>query len=252
MSIPRGSLRDRPFFFAPSKQEGTSSHITLPADEAKHAVQVLRRRAGDIIEVVDGEGNWYRVRLDAAEKSIAAGTVLEHRRNVNEPAFGMCIGLALLKQRQRWEWFLEKAVELGVTAIIPLMTARTLAHAQRKHRTQQVLIAAMKQSHRCRLVQIAEPAPLEDFFTARTERLKMIAHERASAPLSTVLKSVEAGSVCVAIGPEGGFSSAEIRTAERNEFEAVSLGPRRLRSETAAVAVAAAVGLQRGPNGRSG
>ncbi len=111
-------------FYAPP-EAFRDEWVRLPEDEAHHAVRVLRHRPGDEVIVVDGAGGWYRLCLEQVDRHGVWGRVLETRRDVGEPPYHLTVGLALLKQTARFETFLEKAVELGVSAIVPLLTART-------------------------------------------------------------------------------------------------------------------------------
>ena len=135
-------------------------------------------RTGDEIVVVDGEGGWYRVRLDHVDRSNAAGVILETRREVGEPAYVLSIGLGLLKNRGRFETFLEKAVELGVGEVIPLQTLRTEVAHLKMQRAGKVIVAAMKQSGRSRLVRLAEPQHLPRIIMARAAEEALVVRER--------------------------------------------------------------------------
>lgn len=231
-------------FYAPpaSVRDG---RVLLPDDETRHAVRALRKEAGDEIIVVDGTGGWYRVRLDRVGDRRAAGTVLETRREVGEPAYRLTIGFGLIKNRNRFETFVEKAVELGVHAIIPLHTARTEKEGIKTERTRNIMIAAMKQSGRCRLPTLADPASLPAVLDRRDAfDTMLIAHEEEAAT-STIRAALEEAPaeahVCVLVGPEGGFNDGEVDRVIRAGGQAVTLGPRRLRAETAGIAVAAVV-----------
>ena len=175
-------------FYAPPSAFREPDYVALPEEEAAHAVQVLRKRLGDEIVVVDGDGGWYRVRLDQLDRRKAAGEILERRREVGEPVYALSIGLSLLKSRHRFETFLEKAVELGVGEVLPLMTHRTEQRRFRVDRARKILLAAMKQSGRCRLVRLAEPQPLADVLRYNSidpgsesgQALALIGHERTA------------------------------------------------------------------------
>lgn len=230
------------FYAPPSAIRG--AHLTLPENEAHHAVRVLRKRAGDEIIVVDGEGGRHRVRLDRVGDSKAMGTVLETRRDVGEAAYDLTMGLGVLKSRNRFETFLEKAVELGVNAIVPLQTARTEKQGLKIRRAEKILVAAMKQCGRSRLPRLAEPTPFEEVLGQGDFDQQLICHERA--PASTSLTAVldrllEAPRLRILVGPEGGFAADEVAAAQEAGAVPVGLGRRRLRAETAAMAAAAAV-----------
>ncbi len=238
------------FYAPPDSIHG--ERLVLPEDEARHAVRVLRKRAGDEIVVVDGTGGWYRVRLDRVGQEKAMGTVLETRRGVGEPPYRLVIGLGLLKNRNRFETFVEKAVELGVSEIVPLRTARTEKQGLKVERAKSILTAAMKQCGRSCLPSLAEPTPLPDVLDAGGYDAALIAHERASEgpSIDPALAAAPASArVLVLVGPEGGFTDDEVAQAVASGCTPVSLGPRRLRAETAGVAAAVAVHLALAPAG---
>jgi 16S rRNA (uracil1498-N3)-methyltransferase len=231
-------------FYAPPSAIREGAYVVLPDDEATHAVRVLRKRPGDEIVVVDGVGGWHRVRLDHADRKSASGPILETRRDVGEPAYTLSIGLALLKNRSRFETFLEKAVELGVREVIPLRTHRTEKGQFKVQRAEQLLIAAMKQCGRSRLVRLAPLQSLAVVLGQDDAELTLIAHEQ-TAPEESLARVLAAHpavpSLRVLIGPEGGFRDEEITEAQQAGYMPVSLGLRRLRAETAALVAAATV-----------
>lgn len=221
--------------------------VVLPEDEARHAVRVLRKRVGDEIAVVDGAGGRHRVRLEQVGKRKATGTILDTRREVGEPPYRLTVALALLKNRNRFETFLEKAAELGVHRVVPLQTARTEKKNLRAKRARKILLAAMKQSGRSRLVELAAPQALKAVLTETAGRV-LLCHERtgAEASLSGALAGGVPDELCLLVGPAGGFTDGEVEAARAEGAEVVSLGPRRLRAETAAITAAAAVMLAAG------
>lgn len=232
-------------FFAPP-EAFRDGRVALPADEARHATRVLRHREGDEIVVVDGAGGRHRVRLTALGRDTAEGEVLATQREVGEPLHRLTIGLGVLKNAARFETFVEKAVELGVTEIVPLHTARTERERLKASRLHNLMVAAMKQSGRSRLPALREAQPLGDVLAAPAEGLRLLAHEAAPAEavlLDVLARAEPAGAITLLVGPEGGFSDEEVAQAERLGWRLVSLGPRRLRAETAAITAAAAVML---------
>jgi 16S rRNA (uracil1498-N3)-methyltransferase len=238
------------FYAPPDSIRG--SHITLPEDEAHHAIRVLRKQAGDEIVVVDGVGGRYQVRLDRVGDRKAMGTVLETHREVGEPTYDLTLGLGLLKNRNRFETFLEKAVELGVTAIVPLQTARTEKLGLKKQRAEKILLAAMKQCGRSRLPELVGPTPFAEALPQPDFDRQFICHERApaSTSLQQALGSMPAGpTLRILVGPEGGFTPGEVAAAEEEGALPVGLGRRRLRAETAAIVAATAAHLTLGAKG---
>ncbi len=212
-------------------------HLTLPEEEARHAVKVLRLGVGDEIEVVDGEGGWYRVRLTLVGKREAAGLIAETRRDVGEKSRRVVLALGILGHRDRFEWAVEKAVELGVTDIVPLRSERAAPGGVRPARLENITIAAMKQSLRSRLPRLHDAQTPESVMRLIPGAEVLLAHEAAldaPSPADAVGRTIQP--IIVLIGPEGGFSDAEVATATQSGAVVVSLGPRRLRAETAAIA----------------
>lgn len=230
-------------FFAP-RDAFIGERVRLPPDEAHHAARVLRHAAGDEVIVVDGAGGWHRVRLDVVDRRDVIGSVLERREGVGEPAYALTLSLGLLKNRSRYEVFLEKAVELGAAAIVPVVSARTEKEQLKERRAEGILLAAMKQSGRSRLPGLADVTPFEAALAVPAE-LRLLCHEAADLDrqLLRVLPERPVASVHVLVGPEGGFTDAEVAAALGAGFEVVSLGTRRLRAETAALAAAAGLAL---------
>jgi 16S rRNA (uracil1498-N3)-methyltransferase len=166
---------------------------------------------------------------------------------VGEPAFRLRVAMALLKQEKRFSHFLEKATELGVSEVIPLVTARTEKQSIRPARVEHILQAAMKQCLRSRVVSTTEPRSLDAFLAAVGAELLLVCHEGSDAASSALLDVIDrAGSppaVTVLVGPEGGFTDDEVARLTAAGARAVSLGERRLRAETAAIAVCAGIML---------
>ncbi len=233
------------FYAPPSALHGTM--LKLPDDEARHATRVLRKQAGDEIVVVDGEGHWHRVRLDRVGRDTAAGTVLETRTGVGEPSYELTVGLGLLKNTNRFETFLEKAVELGVHRIVPLMTARTEKESIKERRARNIRIAAMKQCGRSWLPPLMAPQPMFDpLAEGRYDRV-FICHGQDSGRLSLAEalapEALSGTRLLMLVGPEGGFTGTEVEQVQAEGGQAVHLGARRLRTETAGIVAATAVQL---------
>ena len=229
-------------FYAPPTAIREGAYVVLPEEEAAHAVRVLRKRPGDEVVVVDGEGGWYRVRFDQMDRRQVAGEILETRREVGEPGYDLSIGLALLNNRNRFETFLEKAVELGVREVLPLMTYRTAKAPFKRERG--------------RLVHLAEPQPLANVLRDTSadpgsgpgQVLAFIGHERTAPERNLAVALAGQPSfhtIRILIGPEGGFTEDELAEAGQAGYAPVSLGPRRLRAETAALVAASTVMITR-------
>lgn len=233
-------------FYAPPSaiQNG---RVVLPEEEARHVRTVLRAEEGDPIVVVDGEGGWYRVRIDHLEPNKVVGTVRETRREVGEPDVDLIVGMGLLTKRSRFETFVEKAVELGVGTIVPLHTRHTETTTFRKDRNHRIMIAALKQCRRSRLPTLRDPIALESVLESTKADVRFVCHgELGGALLPEVLTGVEPGDrILSLVGPEGGFAPAEVETAVNHDCAVVSLGARRLRAETAGLAVVHGILLER-------
>lgn len=226
----------------------TGNLATFPPEEAHHAVQVVRHKAGNEIQAVDGQGGWYRVRLQRVGKRLAEGEIIETRNEVGEPDYKLTVAMALLKNQKRYDHFVEKAVELGVSRIIPMVTSRTEKRTIKSQRVEKILIAAMKQCGRSRLIDFSEVTSLEAILEEGVPGLALCCHEGANQAISLneQLASYAAEkNVLIMIGPEGGFSNEEVSLMESHHFSTVSLGSRRLRAETAAIVASTGVMLHR-------
>lgn len=213
-----------------------NDEVLLPADESRH-LRALRKKRGDEIWVVDGKGGAFRVRLlDTGQET--RGRILESRRLLGEPRSTVTLAPALIRS-ERFDWLIEKAVELGVSRLLPVITQRTerAAGPQKQRRWQRVALAAMKQSGRSVLPEIMEPRPFERvILTGADCTVRLIAHAGGDSGWSARTRSRNpAKRALVMVGPEGGFSGEEISRAVEHGFRPVSLGPRRLRAETAAL-----------------
>lgn len=236
------------FYIPPEYISG--ERVTLPPDEVRHAMKVLRKGVGDEIVAVDGAGGWYRIVLAHIDKREAGGHIVERRYGVGEPPYELVLAVALLKNTSRFETLLEKAVELGVGVIAPLVTERTEKERIREQRSENILTSALKQCGRSRLPELRDPVNLLDFLRIESKVkgpcVKIACHEGAGAEFSVfdaLTEGRDTHRITALVGPEGGFSDDEIATACAAGFRLASLGRRRLRAETAAIVVSAAVML---------
>ncbi len=211
----------------------------LDAVEARHAVRVLRKRVGDEVYWVDGEGYFYRGRIEAIEKERVRLRMLSREPSLLNPEFKLHLAVAPPKNAARLEWLLEKATEVGVHRITPLLCARSERRRIRPERLQKILISAMKQSGRALLPILDEMQPFGKFLeelSAFPAVGKFVAHcmpDEEKQPLSKCIRDER--EICVLIGPEGDFSPEEVQVARTAGFLPVSLSPARLRIETAAL-----------------
>lgn len=224
-----------PYFFEPSVSF-TSGHFQLSEETSKHCIQVLRMKAGEALELTNGKGGLYTANI-AQEDKRHSTVIIEKETIVAAPEKKISIAISLLKNASRFEWFLEKATEIGVTEIIPLICSRTEHHRFRFDRMQQILIAAMLQSQQSWLPVLHEPVKFNAFVSGATQTQKLIAHCEENRKTSLANIKTENSSLLL-IGPEGDFTSQEITWALDNGFEPVSLGNTRLRTETAGIVAA--------------
>lgn len=222
-------------FYAPPDAVD-AGRVVLPEGESRHAVKVLRMREGDDVVVVDGAGGWYRGRLAEAHPERAVVAVDETRQGVGEPARTVVLALGLLHHRDRFETAVEKAVELGASGVIPLRTSRAAPGSVRAARLETILLAGMKQSMRSVLPRLYDEHTLAEALSRFEGAQVLMAHEAAEeAPMPSAALGPGDGPVVVLVGPEGGFSPQEVEVAQAAGARLVSLGPRRLRAETAAM-----------------
>ncbi|MEW6509545.1 MAG: 16S rRNA (uracil(1498)-N(3))-methyltransferase [Bacteroidota bacterium] len=219
----------------------TPPTLAIEGDELNHLTHVMRMRVGDAICVVDGAGTAYDAVIREITRRSALCTISDRHPGMHEAACAVTLAAGMLKNPARFDYLVEKSVELGVRTIVPLLTERTIARQAKTDRWQKLCIAAMKQSGRCFLPQIQAAVPYPQFIASEHHPpLRFIAHESARHPLRGMPTEGEAHAL-ICIGPEGGFSTDELRMAERGGFRLVSLGRRRLRTETAAVVAVAAL-----------
>jgi len=221
-----------PFFYEPNIRAGLST-FELSEASSRHCIQVLRMQTGGLLNLTDGKGGKFQASILSEDKK-AAVVQIQAVTQVPANQRSISIGIALLKNSDRFEWMLEKITEIGVSQIYPLNSKRSEQHRFRFERYHQILIAAMLQSQQCWLPQLQEPLSVESLILQSNHALKLIAHceEDQKNPLQQV---PAANNTLVLIGPEGDFSKEEIALAIHNSFVPVSLGETRLRTETAGV-----------------
>ncbi len=228
-------------YFYASPDAIAGSRISISGDEFKHLTHVMRKQAGDAIVIVDGKGKAYASVIQEIATGSAICAVQEITERIHEPRTTVTLAVALLKNPSRFDVLVEKTTELGVHRIVPLITERTIPAHGKQDRWQKIALGAMKQSQRCHLPEVLEPVSFASFLdTSGSGELRLIPHEGVSEP---PLKSVPCTfpSISICIGPEGGFTASEVKMAAEAGFVAVSLGDRRLRTETAAIVAIATV-----------
>ncbi len=213
--------------------------LLIRGDEYKHLVRVLRKKVGDHIVVTDGCDNSFEVVIQSVDRTHAECEILEAKHRVNEPKVDVTLAASILRNPARFDFLVEKATELGVRSIIPMTCERTVPKHEKHTRLEKIALAAMKQCGRSHLPRISALSTFSAVVGyAQDYALRLIPHEATeqSQFVGAVLKHhPHAASVLLVIGPEGGFTERELTAATKNGFIPISLGPRRLRSETAAL-----------------
>ena len=227
-----------PFFYIPG-YDPAQKEIVLDELMSKHVVQVLRMKTGERLNLTDGNGNLITATITEAHKKHCSVNVIDSQLTTHSSRC-ITIAISLLKNANRFEWFLEKATEIGIREIIPLICERTEKEKFRHERMQQICISAMLQSQQCRLPVLHEPQQFDDLVTREPGNVKnFIAHcmDGDKKPLGNF--QIDTFLNCqICIGPEGDFSEKEIELALRHNFIPVTLGKTRLRTETAGVVAA--------------
>ena len=232
-----------PFFYTPHC-DPHAGEIVLGEDNSRHIVQVLRMAAGEELHLTDGKGTLMTATLVDAHKKKSRAAV-KFSAVFPAPELAVTIAISPLKNASRFEWFLEKATEIGVSGIIPLMTQRTERQHLRADRLQNILVSAMLQSQQTWLPVLLEPTSFNEVIGAPGENgvidglgegRRMIAWlgEQDKA----VYPTPKPGSTLILIGPEGDFTTAEVKAALDSDFVPVTLGTNRLRTETAGIVAA--------------
>lgn len=227
-----------PFFYTEQKPDQAAS-LFLNEDTSKHIVQVLRMKPGEMLQLTDGLGMLFTCEITDDNRKKCGVKILEKLSSAR-PQKQICIGISLIKNNARFEWFLEKATEIGVATIIPLICERTEKQVFKYERMKSILVSAMLQSQQVWLPEMGEPQKFKAVISSQQQTLKYIAHcedELNRVQLATQ-PAITKGSKLILIGPEGDFTKDEIAAALSNNFIPVALGNTRLRTETAGVVAA--------------
>ncbi|MCR6719126.1 MAG: 16S rRNA (uracil(1498)-N(3))-methyltransferase [Chitinophagaceae bacterium] len=216
--------------------------LTLDENSSRHIAQVLRMQAGERLQLTNGEGVLLTAVITDAHKKHCQVRI-EETQTFPVAARQLTLCVSLLKNAARIEWLLEKATEMGVHRIVPLLTHRTVREKFRMDRMQGILTSAMLQSQQCWLPQLKEPVVFEDLFNQpyiKSIPHRFIAHCIPGGREEWIHQSLaEKAEAMILIGPEGDFTPGEIKEAIAQGCKAVALGPNRLRTETAAMAAVA-------------
>ena len=229
------------FFIVPDQVRDPS--ISVMGDDVRHIRTVLRKGPGDLLTLLDGQGREYTVRITTIERSKIDAEIIDRKERTTASTV-VILGQGLPKS-DKMDWIVQKATELGVSAIVPLVTERTIVkikdEEKRVARWQKICREAAMQSDRPDIPMVEAIRPFVEFIATLApdpQTLLLFPWEEGTQPIKVVLRRTKGiEKVVVLIGPEGGFSQAEADLAKKKGFHLVSLGPNILRTETAAVAV---------------
>ena len=220
-------------FYNPTIDE-TSGSFSFDKEESKHIIKVLRKKDTDILFVTNGSGLLFKTEITLASDNKCTVKIIATEKT-EASKFHLHLAVAPTKMNDRYEWFLEKATEIGIHEITPIICDRSERKVVNKERFEKIILTAMKQSNVLFLPKLNEAITFKEFIKHKNDGLQLIAHceESNKKSLKSVLKPNE--NVTLLIGPEGDFSEKEIALALDNKYIPVSLGNTRLRTETAAI-----------------
>lgn len=221
--------------FYHSEVSDGDKEIVFPREESKHIVKVLRKKEGDRLHITNGKGWLFITELISANQNSCTAKVLSSEKE-SPPPYYLHLAVAPTKMNDRYEWFLEKATEIGIQEISPIICEHSERKVVKLNRFERVLQSALKQSLHTRFPILNEPLSFSEFLRKEHKGQKFIAHCEEDGDKNLLSKRLKIRSeATILIGPEGDFSSEEIKLAKENGWEPVSLGTSRLRTETAAI-----------------
>jgi 16S rRNA (uracil1498-N3)-methyltransferase len=220
-------------FYNPTINE-TIENFSFDKEESKHIVKVLRKKDTDILFVTNGLGYLFKTEITLASDNKCTVKIIAVEK-AKESKYHLHLAVAPTKMNDRYEWFLEKATEIGVHEITPIICERSERKVINQERFEKIILSAMKQANVLFLPKLNEAISFKEFIKQKNNGLQLIAHceETKKKSLKSILKSNT--NMTLLIGPEGDFSEKEIAMALENKFIPVSLGNTRLRTETAAI-----------------
>ncbi|MBT0608717.1 16S rRNA (uracil(1498)-N(3))-methyltransferase [Aequorivita echinoideorum] len=221
-------------FYNPKITEA-SKEVVFDKEESRHILKVLRMKAGDKFKITNGEGSFFDAEIISTNPKQCIAKILSEEKIAPLP-YSLHLAVAPTKLNDRYEWFLEKATEIGISEITPIICDHSERKVIKNERFEKIIQSAAKQSLKAFLPILNEAVSFRDFIEADfSETVKYIAHceETEKKSLKSVLLPKK--KILILIGPEGDFSTEEIELAKKNHFIPVGLGESRLRTETAAI-----------------
>tara|TARA_R110000751_G_scaffold2470_3_gene12996 strand:- start:4381 stop:5085 length:705 start_codon:yes stop_codon:yes gene_type:complete len=211
-----------------------TNQFSFPKDESRHIVKVLRKKTGDLLNITNGKGYLFEAELTIADQKNCVVNILNttHQAPKN---YQLHLAVAPTKMNDRYEWFLEKATEIGVTSITPIICDHSERKVVKIERFDKIIQSAMKQSLSCYYPILNAPITFKDYINQDFDGDTYIAHCEETDKKSLKSQVLPNKKITILIGPEGDFSVKEIKMAIQNKFIPVTLGETRLRTETAAI-----------------
>lgn len=212
------------------------TEIIFPKEESKHIVKVLRKTIDDVVYITNGKGILFTAKILLATPNKCIAQIVE-KKEQPKPELHIHLAVAPTKMNDRYEWFLEKATEIGIQEITPIICDHSERKVVKIERYQKIIQTAAKQCLRFHFPKINEPIKFKDFINVPKNETLLIAHceETERKSLKNLLQHTKSNQFTLLIGPEGDFSTTEIELAKANNYTPVTLGNTRLRTETAAV-----------------
>lgn len=228
-------------FYNPRLDHSNKQFLFSP-EESKHVIKVLRKKEGDVVHITNGKGSLFTAKILTADLRKCKAEIVDEEKTIPK-RHRLHLAVAPTKMNDRYEWFLEKATEIGVDEITPILCEHSERKTIKLERFQRVLQSAMKQSLQTFLPKINPLINYSDFLNLKHDAIGYIAHCQEGEKTELKRRVVPDSSILILIGPEGDFSKPEINLALKKGFMPVSMGKNRLRTETAAIMASMTVAL---------
>jgi 16S rRNA (uracil1498-N3)-methyltransferase len=221
-------------FYAP---DIAGDFYTLDENESKHLIRVLRMTKGSAVRLIDGKGNLYEGQIEEPDQRKCRILITGVQKDYGLRDYNLHIAISPLKNNDRFEWFIEKSVEIGIDKITPLICRNTERQGIKPERINSIIVSAMKQSLKTIATTLSEPVKFNDFISGQINSNMMIAHCNGSFERKKISEVYRKGNnAVILIGPEGDFTEEEIMAAYAADCSGIHLGKSRLRTETAGLA----------------
>lgn len=228
-------------FYNPSL-DNSFKQFFFSAEESKHIAKVLRKKEGDILHITNGRGYLFEAKILVADPKKCKAQIVSEDKTIPR-RYKLHLVVAPTKMNDRYEWFLEKATEIGVDEITPIICERSERKTIKLERMERVVQSAMKQSLQTFLPKLNPPITYKAFLKQESKGLKFIAHCDEGEKMELKRRVAADKDITILIGPEGDFSTSEIALAFEKGFVPISLGNTRLRTETAAIVACSTVSI---------